>query len=1029
MNYLGFFLGTRAHAGSAALRRRWHAVRKIGTFDLFFWGARFTAGEKQQITMRPESSRPAATSADNSLTAIEETLRLSAVKFATAFRASPSMMTISELDTGTFTDVSDSIEATLGYSSDDLIGRSALDVGFWANPAQREKVLQELWDAGRAATRDVMLLGKDGREHHCLLSAEIIELDARRYVLSTMQDITDYKAAITALHEREVSYQTLFNAVNDAIFVYRLDADGLPGQFIEVNDIACQWLGMTREKLLTLSPLDIVGPGGLTAATQSDDRLLERKSILFETTILTQAGEEIPVESNAHLFQLGDQHAVMSVVRDIRERKRHEKVLRATEAKYRQIFENAVEGIYQSTPEGKLINANPALAELLGFDSVADLITHGGTVQRFYVNRQQRAELLRRIEERGSYADAEYEIIRYDGSRIWVSDNARAVRGKAGRVQYYEGTLQDITPRKLAEEALSQSEEKYRTLVDTSQDGVFIAQHNRLVYVNQALARMAGYSVAEMTQSELIPLIAPEDQGPVLQYYEMHKASNSGPKRFELHLLHKNGHTRIAVAAHVGSIVYRGEHAITGTVRDVTEQKKAEQQLVYTAYHDVLTGLPNRAFFLERLKQAMERARRRSAPSFAVLFLDLDRFKLINDSLGHTYGDKLLIAIAKRLRECMRPADLLARHGGDEFTVLVEDIESASGAVAVAERIHNALLRPFNVDNHEVFTNASTGIVASAPHYSDPDEMLRDADTAMYRAKAAGKAAYVMFDDAMHELAKAHLTLETDLRHALERNEFRLFYQPIVDIATRRITGFEALLRWQHPHRGLLAPAEFLTITEETGLIIPVGTWVLETACAQLQAWRRQFPAFRELAVNINIANRQFSHWDLPDWINRTLRETGLPASCLRLEITENVFMANKQVAAAMLAQLKQLGISLQMDDFGTGYSSLSGLRTYPLDTLKIDRSFIQDIADNAEDYAIVRTIAQLGQQLDMEIVAEGVEHERQLELLRNIGCTLAQGYYFAYPMDATTVEKFLAQSATETLVTALPGQSQRSST
>lgn len=804
------------------------------------------------------------------------------------------------------------------------------------------------------------------------------------------------------------SYQTLFNAIGDAVFVYRVDQSGQAGCFIEVNEVACRWLGYSRGELLQFTPYDILGPRGLTATRHP--RLHTDKSVLFQTSLLTRDGTEIPVESNAHLFELQGESAILSIVRDMRERKRQQRALREAEKKYRAIFDNAAEGIYQSTPDGRLIDANPALARLLGYASAQQLLAADiNNVLRFYVEPQCRTEIAQLLEEQSCYTDMEYEIRRPDGSRIWVSDTARAIRGKNGVIQYYEGTIQDVTQRRLAEAALAQSEEKYRTLIDTSQDGVFIGQHRKLHYVNQALARITGYEPDTMLGVEAVAFIAPEDRAAAQAIYNTFRESGSGPSRMDINLLHRDGKTRIAVSVHFGNILYRGEPAITGTVRDITEQKRAERQLLHNAYHDALTDLPNRSFFMTRLADAINRARRMENPKFAVLFLDLDRFKLINDSLGHAFGDDLLRQISKRLQECLRPGDLLSRHGGDEFTIIVENVIQPTDALSVADRIHESFARPFAIADNEVFMSTSIGIVFNNPDYATPDAMLRDADTAMYRAKADGKAGYAVFDDDMHAIAKRQLRLETDLRRALDRNELMLYFQPVMDLDQVKLAGFEALLRWEHPEFGLLNPSEFLGIAEESGLIVPLGEWVLRTACLQLAEWHARYPAARRVGISVNLAHRQFTHGDLIGTVAHMLELSGLQPDLLRLEITERVFMEDPARAGELLRELKALGVALQLDDFGTGFSALSSLRNYPLDTLKIDRSFVHDIEHDADDLAIVRSIAALASDLHMTIVAEGVETARHCTMLREIGCQFAQGFYFAQPLPAREAATFLA--------------------
>jgi diguanylate cyclase (GGDEF)-like protein/PAS domain S-box-containing protein len=556
------------------------------------------------------------------------------------------------------------------------------------------------------------------------------------------------------------------------------------------------------------------------------------------------------------------------------------------------------------------------------------------------------------------------------------------------------------------------SEEKYRTLVDMSQDGVFLSQAGKYAYVNRAFAYMLGYEPEEMAGLPVTDIVLASN-GKLAEQIATDTVSHHGIDPHEMHLRCKDINAQVAASVTVSRISWRGRPASMGTVRDITEHKKAEQELVHSAYHDALTGLPNRSFFMDRLRHSLEHNSKRDADRFAVLFLDLDRFKLINDSLGHSFGDRLLVSIAKRLRTCLRPADLIARHGGDEFTILLERVQGLDEATTVADRIHEELARAFTVNGRDIFSTASIGIVISAPHYQHPDELLRDADTAMYRAKAAGKAGYVVFDDAMHEHVKANLKLETELRHALQRNEFRVYFQPVLELATARLTGFEALVRWAHPERGLIAPEHFLSVAEETGLIMPLGWWVMETACGQLSQWRKRYKHLDEnLSVSVNIANRQFGHWVLPQRVARVLDMTGIPAKNLCLEITETVFMDNPKLAVETIDRLRTIGVNLQMDDFGTGYSSLSALRTFKLDTLKIDRSFIKDIEHNRSDRAIVRTITVLAADLGMDVVAEGIENSRQLELLRALGCRRGQGYHFSKPFAVNEVERYLAALA-----------------
>ena len=439
--------------------------------------------------------------------------------------------------------------------------------------------------------------------------------------------------------------------------------------------------------------------------------------------------------------------------------------------------------------------------------------------------------------------------------------------------------------------------------------------------------------------------------------------------------------------------------------------EETKEHFRHAAFHDSLTGLPNRAMFTELLKAEIESSKRRDSHLFAVLFLDLDRFKNINDSLGHTHGDLLLVAFAERLERTLRPVDTLARFGGDEFAILLSGMSDATDAVRVAQRIHNELSQPFVLDKNSAFATASIGIALSSSGYERPEDILRDADTAMYRAKENGKARYELFDHAMHARAVSRLQLESDLRQAVERNEFCVYYQPIVSLQTGRLAGFEALVRWNHPRRGLVSPVDFIPVAEETGLIVPIGEWVLNEACMQIRRWQIESPSHRSLSLSVNLSGRQVAQPDLLERIKEALDTSRLSPHCLKLEITESVVMENAEAAAQMFKQLRLLGVQLSIDDFGTGYSSLSYLHRFPLNYLKIDRSFVMRLTmDN--DNAIVRTISTLARNLGMEVIAEGIETEEQHQQLKMLGCEFGQGYLFSRPVDNDGVARLLAHDA-----------------
>ncbi len=478
----------------------------------------------------------------------------------------------------------------------------------------------------------------------------------------------------------------------------------------------------------------------------------------------------------------------------------------------------------------------------------------------------------------------------------------------------------------------------------------------------------------------------------------------------EHRLLHKDGGYRHVLSRWV---TLRSEDGIVlrrvGSLSDVTARKEAEGRLRREALYDALTGLPNRTLLMDRLRQALARAKRHPHQVCGLLFLDVDRFKVVNDSLGHAVGDQLLCELARRLERCVRPEDTVARLGGDEFTVLLESVRGPKDATLAAERIQSGISGVVRLGENEVFTTVSIGIAISSDDYQQPADLIRDADTAMYRAKAAGKARHELFDTRMHAQAMTMLNLENDLRRALERSEFEMHYQPIVQLERPDIVGFEALVRWRHPARGLVLPGEFIPIAEETGLIVPLGRWVLERACTDARAWQVDFPREPPLMLSVNLSARQLVEPDLLDAVEEILKRTGFDARSLDLEITESVIMQRPDLVTVVLGRLKDIGIRVSIDDFGTGYSSLSYLHLFPVDCLKIDRSFISSMQALGKQRRIVETILMLARNLGIEVIAEGVEGEEQRQALHGLGCGLAQGFLFSRAVDEASARALLA--------------------
>jgi diguanylate cyclase (GGDEF)-like protein/PAS domain S-box-containing protein len=558
--------------------------------------------------------------------------------------------------------------------------------------------------------------------------------------------------------------------------------------------------------------------------------------------------------------------------------------------------------------------------------------------------------------------------------------------------------------RKRAEMALRESQERYALAVNGAKDGLWDwdLDSNR-IYFSQRWKSMLGFEDPEIGEDpeEWLGRIHPDDRPVVQVAISAHLAGQAPDFESEHRMLHRDGSYRWVLSR--GLAVRNGSceaHRMAGSQSDITARKTAEERLLHDAFHDPLTGLPNRALFMDRLGMAIAHAQRRLSYTYAVLFIDLDRFKNVNDSLGHSVGDELLIAVARRLESCLRPGDTVARLGGDEFTILLDEVADVDNAVQVAQRMHREMARPFRVQGHEVFVTLSLGItVGAGGDYDRPEDVLRDADTAMYGAKSSGKSRDAIFDHDMHERAVALLKLETDLRRAVERSEFEIYYQPIISLANGKIAAFEALLRWRHPGRGLLRPDSFVSVAEDTGLIVPIGWWVLWEACTQLAKWQALSGSCEHLAVTVNLSGKQFMQADLVTRIAEILRQTRIRPGSLRLEMTESTIMEQGEDAVAKLLALRGFGVKLYIDDFGTGYSSLSYLHRLPVDALKIDRSFISEMDSGDDRSEIVGTIVTLARILHMDVAAEGIETAEQVSRLRALSCHYGQGYFFSEPL------------------------------
>jgi diguanylate cyclase (GGDEF)-like protein/PAS domain S-box-containing protein len=567
--------------------------------------------------------------------------------------------------------------------------------------------------------------------------------------------------------------------------------------------------------------------------------------------------------------------------------------------------------------------------------------------------------------------------------------------------------------RHRSEEALRESEERYALAIRGANDGLWDWNlESGALYLSPRWKMMLGYGIYEVSErpDDWFQKVHPDDIDELRSALQAHFEGDDEHFEHEHRMLTRGGEIRwmltrgVAVRNEDGTVI-----RMAGSLTDVTARKLAEQQLVYDAFHDGLTGLANRALFIDRLSVVLAARRRQPHSRFAVLFLDLDRFKNINDSLGHTTGDKLLQDIARRIEKTLRPGDTIARLGGDEFAILLSHVEDLGVAVHVAERIQEIISTSVVIGGHEVYVTASIGIAISSEETRGPEDILRDADIAMYRAKAAGRARYEVFDSEMHRHAVRLLALETELRRAIEREDFVMHYQPIVALATGRIVGFEGLVRWNHPERGLVAPGHFIGLAEETGLIVPLCWFTLRECCRQASRWQAMFPQEPPLFISVNVSGKLFMQPDAVERLVAVLEDSRLPPASLRLEVTENVVVDHGDEVMTKLTRLRALGVQLSIDDFGTGYSSLSYLQRFQYDSLKIDRSFVSTMGLTRDSRNIVKTILNLADDLGIGVVAEGVETEEQAIRLRQMECPLGQGFWFARPLNHDAATELIA--------------------
>lgn len=888
-----------------------------------------------------------------------------------------------------------------GYSAEEVRGKSVQDLIVPPDRTSDGELLRRALAAGETASTESVRQRKDGTQLPVSITRTPIRAEGGEIAaFGIYRDISARKSTENALRMSVEKSDTILDYIDDGY--YELDA---AGKLVALNQALCKILGHAPSDLLGMDGrkyLDAENAGKLNelfdwirqggAPSGAVDWQIIRKDGVRRWV----EGSVSPIRNSEGVIE-----GFRGILRDVSERKAADEVMRRQWG----AIDASMDGMAILDQAGRVEYANDAIVAIYGYSSPASLL--GKNWSMFYTGDE-----LTRIEE--EILPAVQATSQWRGEAYGTRQDGTTFPQEISLTKLDDGGLtvivRDITQRRLSEKALRESEERYALAARGANDGLWDWNFRTgEIYYSSRWKSMLGYEEGDIGSSsdEWLSRVHPDDIEILQAKISAHIGGASEHFESEHRLRHKDGSYRwllcrgSALKDEVGA-VYR----IAGSLSDITDRKHIEERLHHDAFHDALTGLPNRALLIDRLGHALNRVTRRGDYLFAVLFLDLDGFKVINDSLGHALGDELLVAIGRRLRECVRPDDTVARIGGDEFVVLLDGVRDMEEATTIADRIHESLTNPVRLGDHEVVTSASIGIAASSRKYERPEQVLRDADLAMYRAKTRGKSRHEIFDGDMQRHILVRLELESDLRGALDRNELSLHYQPIVTLDDGSIVAFEALLRWEHPERGMVSPNIFVPIAEETGMVVPIGYWTLEQACRQMTEWAPLLPADRTVSMHVNLSGRQFRQPDLVDEVRAVLDRTGLEPNRLGLEITESVIMENAAAAAEMLEQLRSIGVQLQIDDFGTGYSSLDYLHRFPIDTLKIDRSFIRQMLSDKRNAEIVRSIVALAHELGMQVIAEGVETSEHVTKLRALGCERAQGYFFceAVPPDSPSL-------------------------
>ncbi len=1006
-----------------------------------------------------------------SLDQTQAALKQSKSDFRILFEQAAVGLEVTHLD-GQIADSNSAFQAMVGYSGAELQTINTLDL---THPDDRQREYLLYLDLAQGLKDNFLIekryLAKEGHLIWVRLSVSLVRDRTHRplFAFGIVEDISEQILALEALQDSQLMLKLVLNTIPQAVF----------WKDTQLNYLGCNRVG-ARDAGLS-DPVDIIGktdsdlpwPPQQVEIFQTHDRyVLEtgRPILNMISEMIQSEGQQAWVETTK-VPLLGTDGGIIGLLgtyRDITQHFKSEAALRQAEAKYRSIFENAVEGIYQASIKGYYFIANPMMAHLLGYDSAEQLLQSGLDLKsQLYVKQDRWLSLLQGLETDGYVAGFESEIYRQDGSKLWISESARAIYDQ-GSLVGYEGTVEDISQRKQVEEALHRRDDLLQAVAEATNElltHVDISQG--IVKALQTMGSVMGVARAFVFENHAHPhteepacslryeWVNPQTSPPTsiegepalldnIPYFPVyrrwyHKLSagfavhgliESFPAQ-EQHLLRLHQSQSILVLPifvkgnfwgfmgvdFVGfdqdsaqELWSKGElsilAALAGSLGGAIERHQALERMLHQALHDSLTGLPNRGLFDDRLTIALKSAQRHHS-HVAILFLDLDRFKTINDGLGHVVGDQLLQVVARRLEAQLQAGDTIARWGGDEFTILLNDIQSTDDITHRLDHMQATLRVPIQLQNHELYITTSIGIALFPDDGQDPTTLIKNADTALYRAKAKGRNAYHFYSHQINSDVSHQLKLGNDLHRALERGELVLHYQPSLTLQTGLITRVEALVRWHHPHLGFLTPEHFIPIAEENGLVIPIGDWALEQACQDLLNW--QAAGLDPITVAVNLSARQFQP-QIIEKIQTLLTYTALNPAQLDLEITESLAMGDVNLTIELLHQLRSMGIQLSMDDFGTGYCSLTYLKRFPLHCLKIDKSFVHTMTDDPVDRAIIESIVTLSQTLGLKVIVEGVETVEQYRLLDALHCDEVQGFLLSSPLPANEIQAFITQ-------------------